>query len=125
MGCWLESGRCLKQAPSLQSAPPPLPLPSPPLPSPTLPLPSPSLPSPPPPLPSPPLLPVQAIFAQVDFKQANLSNPASCERVFHDDEGAFDLVVNLAAETKYGQSEEVSDEGLCPRFWFKVTLQFS
>lgn len=52
----------------------------------------------------------KAIFAQVDFKQANLSSPASCERVFHDDEGAFDLVVNLAAETKYGQSEEVYKE---------------
>lgn len=50
----------------------------------------------------------QAIFQQVDFKQTNLSNPASCDRVFADDEGPFDLVYNLAAETKYGQSSEVS-----------------
>lgn len=57
----------------------------------------------------------------MDFKQANLSSPASCERVFHDDEGAFDLVVNLAAETKYGQSEEVSDKGL----WLRVAILLS
>jgi nucleoside-diphosphate-sugar epimerase len=46
----------------------------------------------------------------VDFCQANLSNPSSCERVFKDDQGGFDYVFNLAAETKYGQSDEVYKE---------------
>ncbi len=50
---------------------------------------------------------LQAVFAMVEFRQANLSNPVSCEMVFADDEGHFDLVYNLAAETKYGQSDEV------------------
>ena len=52
----------------------------------------------------------QAIFQQVDFKQANLAVPQSAERAFTDDEGEgpFDYVFNLAAETKYGQSTEVS-----------------
>lgn len=49
----------------------------------------------------------QAIFQNVDFCQANLANPASCERVFRDDDGGFDYVFNLAAETKYGQTDEV------------------
>jgi nucleoside-diphosphate-sugar epimerase len=48
---------------------------------------------------------------RVEFKQANLVNPASAEKSFTRDDGKqFDYVFNLAAETKYGQSEEVYDE---------------
>ena len=32
---------------------------------------------------------------------------ASAEKAFNDPEGAYDIVINLAAETKYGQSDEV------------------
>lgn len=32
---------------------------------------------------------------------------ASAEKAFSDPEGAYDFVINLAAETKYGQSDEV------------------
>lgn len=59
------------------------------------------------PLSSSPALP-QAIFEQVDFKQANLAVQQSAERAFTDDDGTFDYVFNLAAETKYGQSPDVS-----------------
>ena len=55
----------------------------------------------------PVLLLLQAIFEQVEFKQANLANPASAEKVFHCEQGGFDYVFNLAAETKYSQSDEV------------------
>lgn len=51
---------------------------------------------------------MQAIFHQVDFKQANLAVPQSAERAFTDENGPFDYVFNLAAETKYGQSTDVS-----------------
>lgn len=51
---------------------------------------------------------MQAVFKQVEFKQVNLANQASAEKAFASDDGPFDLVYNLAAETKYGQSEEVS-----------------
>ena len=51
----------------------------------------------------------QALFERVDFRQANLSNPTSCERVFTDEQGAFDFVFNLAGETKYGQTDEVKN----------------
>ena len=50
---------------------------------------------------------IQAIFTQVEFKQVNLANPASAEKAFASDDGPFDFVYNLAAETKYSQSEEV------------------
>ncbi|XP_003388585.1 PREDICTED: uncharacterized protein LOC100639369 [Amphimedon queenslandica] len=51
------------------------------------------------------------IFKSVDFCQANLSNPSSCQRLFKDSNGlGFDYVFNLAAETKYGQTEEVYKE---------------
>ncbi len=53
----------------------------------------------------------QAVFQQVEFRQANLANPASCEKVFADEEGPFDIVYNLAAETKYGQADQVGDGG--------------
>jgi len=41
-------------------------------------------------------------------KQANLSSPASIKKNF--DGGPWDVVFNLAAETKYGQTEEVYKE---------------
>jgi nucleoside-diphosphate-sugar epimerase len=48
---------------------------------------------------------------RVQFKQANLSAPASIKKHFAPDDGStWDLVVNLAAETKYGQTEEVYKE---------------
>lgn len=37
----------------------------------------------------------------------NLANASSAEKAFASDDGPFDIVYNLAAETKYGQSEEV------------------
>ena len=37
----------------------------------------------------------------------NLSDPKTVERVFTDQNGAYDYVFNLAGETKYGQSDEV------------------
>ncbi|KAH7945467.1 hypothetical protein HPB49_011178 [Dermacentor silvarum] len=36
----------------------------------------------------------------VEFKSANLINPASCKAAFEDPEGPYDFVINLAAETK-------------------------
>ncbi len=48
----------------------------------------------------------------MEFKQANLANVTSVEKAFHCEGGeTFDLVFNLAAETKYSQSEEVG--GVC------------
>lgn len=52
----------------------------------------------------------KAAFSKVEFKQANLANNASAEKAFTDPEGAYDIVINLAAETKYGQSDEVYKE---------------
>ncbi|KAI9326148.1 hypothetical protein DFJ73DRAFT_867078 [Zopfochytrium polystomum] len=55
----------------------------------------------------------KAVFEdpRVEFKQANLVNPAAIEKVFTLDDGSqFDYVFNLAAETKYGQSDEVYQE---------------
>lgn len=51
---------------------------------------------------------LQAVFKQVEFKQVNLANPAGAEKAFASDHGPFDLVYNLVAETKYGQSDEVT-----------------
>ncbi|KAH3716248.1 hypothetical protein DPMN_058967 [Dreissena polymorpha] len=48
----------------------------------------------------------------VEFKHANLINPVSVSNVFTLDEGNFDFAVNLAAETKYGQSDKVYSEGI-------------
>ena len=40
--------------------------------------------------------------------QANLGSLSSCERAFKDEDGTgFDYVFHLAAETKYGQTNEV------------------
>jgi len=46
---------------------------------------------------------------KVTTKQANLCSPTSIEKFFAT-EGTWDIVVNLAAETKYGQTEEVYKE---------------
>eukprot|EP00033_Pygsuia_biforma_P000598 GCRY01000707.1.p1 GENE.GCRY01000707.1~~GCRY01000707.1.p1 ORF type:complete len:362 (+),score=76.97 GCRY01000707.1:126-1211(+) len=45
----------------------------------------------------------------VEFVQANLTNPAAITKAFSDD-SEFNIVVNLAAETKYGQTDEVYKE---------------
>ena len=42
----------------------------------------------------------------MEFKQANLASSSGAEKAFADD-SPFDVVYNLAAETKYGQSPEV------------------
>ncbi|XP_065183945.1 aurachin B dehydrogenase-like [Sycon ciliatum] len=49
-------------------------------------------------------------FEKVEFKSANLVNPANMDRVFDDADGGWDFVFNLAAETKYGQTDEVYHE---------------
>merc|ERR1711907_332752 len=56
----------------------------------------------------------KAVFESdvVDYKQANLANPASIEKVFAKDFGEWDLVVNCAAETKYSQAEQVYKENV-------------
>lgn len=48
----------------------------------------------------------------VEFKHSNLINIASVESAFDDPEGAFDYAINLAAETKYGQTDPVYQEGI-------------
>lgn len=53
----------------------------------------------------------------VEFKSANLINPGSVEEAFLDAEGDFDLCINCAAETRYGQSEKVYEEGI-----FKLSM---
>jgi len=47
---------------------------------------------------------------RVEFKQANLVNAASTQKAFARESGKFDIVFNLAAETKYGQADEVYEE---------------
>jgi len=47
----------------------------------------------------------------VEYKQGNLTSPASINRCFTiEGGGKFNIVINLAAETKYGQTEEVYNE---------------
>jgi len=47
----------------------------------------------------------------VEYKQGNLTNPASINKSFTIEGGSkFNYVFNLAAETKYGQTEEVYNE---------------
>lgn len=41
----------------------------------------------------------------VEYKQANLNNPAHIGRAFDDADGNWNYVINLAAETRYGQDE--------------------
>lgn len=42
----------------------------------------------------------------VECKQANLSAPKSVEAAFHSDQGKFNWVINLAAETRFGKEEK-------------------
>jgi len=46
----------------------------------------------------------------VEYKQGNLTNAASISKMFTLEGGEFQFVFNLAAETKYGQTEEVYNE---------------
>ncbi|XP_062611635.1 probable dTDP-glucose 4,6-dehydratase [Saccostrea cucullata] len=48
----------------------------------------------------------------VEFKQSSLISPASVSSAFTDPEGEYDFVINLAAETKYGQTDAVYQEGI-------------
>jgi len=52
----------------------------------------------------------QDAFAKVEFKQGNLCSAASIAKCFECPEGKYNYVFNLAAETKYGQSDEVYNE---------------
>ena len=54
----------------------------------------------------------QEVFAKIDFRQGNLANPSVMEKAFEPmaDGKPVDYVVNLAAETKYGQTDEIYDE---------------
>ncbi|XP_071787949.1 4-hydroxy-2-methyl-3-oxo-4-farnesyl-3,4-dihydroquinoline-1-oxide ketoreductase-like [Asterias amurensis] len=51
-------------------------------------------------------------FAKVEFVSANLINTGSVSKVFDDNGSSFDVVVNLAAQTKYGCTDEVYKEGV-------------
>ncbi|KAJ3438522.1 nad-dependent epimerase/dehydratase [Anaeramoeba flamelloides] len=46
----------------------------------------------------------------VEFKQGNLNSPTSIEKCYEDPDGGWDCVINLAGETKYGQTAEVYQE---------------
>uniref|UniRef100_A0A1E1XVL9 Putative c-3 sterol dehydrogenase/3-beta-hydroxysteroid dehydrogenase n=1 Tax=Amblyomma sculptum TaxID=1581419 RepID=A0A1E1XVL9_AMBSC len=48
----------------------------------------------------------------VEFKSANLINPASCKAAFELPDGPFDFVINLAAETKINLPDCVYEEGI-------------
>ncbi|KAF9423767.1 hypothetical protein BGZ76_003614 [Entomortierella beljakovae] len=53
----------------------------------------------------------QAAFEKVEFLQGNLSNQASVEKCFTRSDGSsFDYVINLAAETKFSQPDEIYDD---------------
>ncbi|XP_020601655.1 sterol-4-alpha-carboxylate 3-dehydrogenase, decarboxylating-like [Orbicella faveolata] len=55
--------------------------------------------------------------SSVEFRSANLINPVSVEKAFLDADGDFDVCINCAAETRYGQSEEVYADGV-----FKLSM---
>ncbi|KAK7866504.1 hypothetical protein R5R35_014366 [Gryllus longicercus] len=48
----------------------------------------------------------------INFKSANLINPASCQNAFASDEGPYDYIFNCACETKPGQTDPVYKEGI-------------
>jgi len=52
----------------------------------------------------------QNAFDKTEFLQKNLVKAASIAQAFEDPEGKYDFVFNLAAETKYSQTEEVYNE---------------
>lgn len=66
------------------------------------------------------VLPATAYFAQetasafasplCEFKQANLNNAASVAKVFADETGKYDIVINCAGATQYSQSDDVYKE---------------
>ncbi|XP_071098921.1 dTDP-glucose 4,6-dehydratase-like isoform X1 [Haliotis cracherodii] len=72
---------------------------------------------------------------KVEFRHSNLINPASVDNAFADDGEEFDFVINVAAETKYGQTEPVYKEGVvrlshncavtAARHKVKVYMEFS
>jgi len=52
-----------------------------------------------------------AAFEKVEYRQANLTADAGIKRAFDRDDGKqFNIVLNFAAETKYGQTDEVYKE---------------
>eukprot|EP01156_Anaeramoeba_ignava_P017909 Anaeramoba_ignava/a90304_707.p1 GENE.a90304_707~~a90304_707.p1 ORF type:complete len:366 (-),score=129.85 a90304_707:96-1193(-) len=53
---------------------------------------------------------IEEAFQKVEFKQGNLGNEASIKKCFDDPDGKFQIVFSLAAETKYGQPEDVYQE---------------
>jgi len=53
-----------------------------------------------------------AIFEKIEAKQANLAREASVNKVFDDGGHKWDIVFNLAGETKYSQTDEVYKENI-------------
>jgi nucleoside-diphosphate-sugar epimerase len=51
------------------------------------------------------------IFNKVDYKQVNLSRAQTISKVFEDD-APYDIVINLAGETKYSQGDPVYQENI-------------
>ncbi|KAK3828531.1 MAG: hypothetical protein J3Q66DRAFT_322894 [Benniella sp.] len=52
-----------------------------------------------------------AAFEKVEYMQGNLSNPASIKKCFTREDGSsFDYVINLAAETKFSQADEIYED---------------
>ncbi|KAJ8036359.1 dTDP-D-glucose 4,6-dehydratase [Holothuria leucospilota] len=54
----------------------------------------------------------KAFMEKVEFVQVNLNQPTSCPKAFDSDDGEFDVVINLAAETKFGQYDGVYEESI-------------
>eukprot|EP00005_Dracoamoeba_jomungandri_P002284 CAMPEP_0174261432 /NCGR_PEP_ID=MMETSP0439-20130205/11425_1 /TAXON_ID=0 /ORGANISM="Stereomyxa ramosa, Strain Chinc5" /LENGTH=363 /DNA_ID=CAMNT_0015345903 /DNA_START=9 /DNA_END=1100 /DNA_ORIENTATION=- len=50
----------------------------------------------------------EATFEKITFMQKNLVSPTSIASIW--EEGSYDYVINLAAETKYGHNDEVYEE---------------
>lgn len=48
----------------------------------------------------------------VEFVQSNLSNAASIEKAFTSPNGDFNIVINCAAETRYGQDDKVYEQSV-------------
>jgi len=51
-------------------------------------------------------------YDSVECIQANLRQPESAAKAFNDPEGDYSIVINLAAETKLAQTDEVYAEGI-------------
>jgi len=52
------------------------------------------------------------IFNKVDCIQANLINPEATAKAFQDPEGDYNIVINLAGETKLSQQDNVYTDGI-------------